>query len=175
MSIASPTIDSFELARSGRQLEGEVPVAQLPRLAEFVVSTQGALSYRIQGLIDAEGYPAADLQVDGPLQLMCQRCNLPLDFRIDRKARFRFVADEEQLNAMPIEDDEIESIVGLPGLNVHDWLEDEVILSLPLVPRHDDCSPPLSPESNSGTVVAPNPFAVLLELRGHDGGTKRHN
>lgn len=175
MPIPSPTIDSFELARTGRQLSGEVAVAQLPRLADFVASADGALSYRIQGLIDADGYPAADLKFDGRLQLICQRCNSPLEFRLDRTARFRFVLNEEELNAMPIEDDEIESIVGLPSLNVHEWVEDEAILSLPLVPRHRECSPPLSPESNSSTSVAPNPFAVLLELRGHDRGTKRQN
>jgi uncharacterized protein len=175
MSAAAPTIDSFELARSGRRVEGEVTVAQLPRLAEFVTTAQGGLRYKIAGLIDADGYSAADLHLEGQLQLICQRCNAPLDFELDRTARFRFVATEAELNALPIENDEIEAIVGSRNMNVYDWIEDEAILSLPLVPRHGECCAPLKPENDSGAITAPNPFAVLLALRDDDGGTKRHN
>ena len=175
MSLLLSTIDTFELARTGRQVTGEVAIAELHRLAEFVASAQGSLLYRIAGLVDDEGYPAADLHFDGQLQLICQRCNSPLAFRLDRTTRFRFVADEAALNAMPIEDDEIESIVGSHSLNIKDWIEDEAILSLPLVPRHDECLAALNPDSHSAPVAAPNPFAVLLELRDHDDGTKRHN
>src|SRR5678816_4739494 len=107
----APAIDSFELARSGRRVAGEVSVAQLPRLAEFVITAHDQLGYEIAGLIDADGYPAADLRLNGRLHLICQRCNASLDFDLDRTARFRFVATEEELNALPIEDDEIEAIV----------------------------------------------------------------
>ena len=82
----------------------------------------------------------------GRLQLICQRCNAPLDFELDRTTRFRFVATEEELNALPIEDDEIEVIVGSRSMSVHDWVEDEAILSLPLVPRHGECSAPSKTE-----------------------------
>jgi uncharacterized protein len=175
MSVPSPTIDSFELAHSGRRLEGEVSIAQLPRLAEFVLTPQGGLRYEIAGRIDADGYPAADLHLDGRLELICQRCNAPLDFEIDRTARFRFFATDEELNALPVEDDEIEAIVGSRNMNVHDWIEDEAILLLPLVPRHGECSAPLKTDGDLSAVAAPNPFAVLLALRDNDDGTKRHN
>ena len=175
MSASSPTIDSFELARSGRRLEGEVAIAQLPRLAEFVTTQQRDLRYKINGLIDGEGHPAADLYLHGQLQLICQRCNAPLDFELDRTTRFRFVATEKDLNSLPIEDDEVDAIVGSQTMNIHDWVEDEAILSLPLVPRHDECSAPLNSEDAPNAVTAPNPFAVLLALRGDDGSTKRRN
>ena len=171
----SPTIDSFELARSGQRIEGEVAVAQLPRLAEFVTTTQGDLRYEINGLIDDEGHPAADLHLYGRLELICQRCNGALDFQLDRTTRFRFVATEEELNSLPLEDDEIDAIVGSQNLSILEWVEDEAILSLPLVPRHDECSSPLSADDDSGAVAVPNPFAVLLALRDDDDGTTRHN
>ena len=175
MSVSSPTIDSFELAHSGGQLEGEVAIAQLPRLADLVASTQGDLRYRISGLIDTERFPAADLHLNARLQLICQRCNSPLEFKLDRTTRFRFVANEEELNALPIDDDENEAIVGSRSVNVRDWIEDEAILSLPLVPRHDECSAPLALETDPGTSAAPSPFAVLLELRADADGSKRPN
>ena len=112
---------------------------------------------------------------NGRLQLICQRCNSSLAFELDRTARFRFVATEEELNALPIEDDEIEVIVGSRSMSVYDWVEDEAILSLPLVPRHGECSAPSKAGGDVAVVTAPNPFAVLLALRDNDDGTKRHN
>ena len=175
MSVPSPTIDSFELARSGRRIEGEVAIARLPRLAEFVTAPQGDLRYEIEGLIDDEGHPAADLHLDGRLLLICQRCNTALDFELNRTTRFRFVATEEELNSLPIEDDEIDAVVGSRNMSVHEWVEDEAILSLPLVPRHETCSAPLRAHDDPSAVTAPNPFAVLLALRDDDDGTKRRN
>jgi uncharacterized protein len=175
MSVPSPTIDSFELARSGRRIEGEVAIARLPRLAEFVTAPQGDLRYEIEGLIDDEGHPAADLHLDGRLLLICQRCNAALDFELNRTTRFRFVATEEELNSLPIEDDEIDAVVGSRNMSVHEWVEDEAILSLPLVPRHETCSAPLRAHDDPSAVTAPNPFAVLLALRDDDDGTKRRN
>ena len=75
-----------------------------------------------------------------------------------RTTRFRFVATEEELNALPIEDDEIEMIVGSRSMSVYDWIEDEAILSLPLVPRHDECSAPSKTEGD----VAVVPRRILL-------------
>jgi uncharacterized protein len=175
MSAPSPTIDGFELARSGRRIEGEVAIAQLPRLAEFVTTPQGDLRYEIDGLMDDEGHAAADLHLNVRLELICQRCNAPLDFELNRTTRFRFVATEEDLNSLPIEDDEADAIVGSRNMSIHDWVEDEAILSLPLVPRHDECSAPLKSEDGPSAVPAPNPFAVLLALRDDDGGTTRRN
>ena len=86
MSASSPTIDSFAFARSGRRIEGEVAIAQLLRLAEFLTTSDGALSYQIDGLIDDEGHPAADLRLQGLLDVTCQRCNAPLQLGIDQRA-----------------------------------------------------------------------------------------
>lgn len=175
MPVSAPTIDSFEFARSGRRIEGEVVVARLPRLAEFVATAQGDLRYAIAGLLDDQGHPAADMHLQGRLPLICQRCNAALDFELDRTTRFRFVASEEELNALPVEDDEIDAIVGARNMNIYDWIEDEAILSLPLVPRHAECSAPLISGRDPSPVSAPNPFAVLLALQGDDDPTKRHN
>ena len=175
MSVPSPTIDSSELARSGRRIEGEVAIARLPRLADFVTTPQDDLRYEIQGLIDADGHPVADLHLDGRLKLICQRCNAALDFELNRTTRFRFVVTDEELNSLPIEDDEIDAVVGSRTMSIHEWVEDEAILSLPLVPRHDECSAPLKSEDDPSPVAIPNPFAVLLALRNDDDGTKPRN
>ncbi|MGZ9059372.1 MAG: YceD family protein [Burkholderiaceae bacterium] len=171
----SPTIDSFAFARAGRRMEGEVAVSQLPRLSELVAASDGELRYEIDGLIDDGGHPAANLHLQGQLNLICQRCNSPLQFGFDRTTRFRFVDSEEELNSLPIEDDEIEAVVGSRNMSVHDWVEDEAILSLPLVPRHDQCDAAVGSDEIASPVSALNPFAALLALRDDDDGNKRLN
>jgi len=163
MSVLSPTIDTFQLARSGQHIDGEIAIARLPRLLEYM-ALDGVLRYRIDGVIDDQGHAAADLHLQGSLQLVCQRCNAPLEFELDQTTRFRFVGTEQELNALPIEDDQIDAVIGSRALNIHDWVEDEAILSLPLVPRHDACSAPLNPEGEQRGAKPPNPFQALAGL-----------
>lgn len=168
-ATTSPSIDTFELARSSAHLQGEIEIERLPRLAESLASSDGVLGYRVDGLIDDDGHPGADLHLKGRFQLVCQRCNGPLEFVLDRTTRFRFVASEEELNALPIEDDEVDAVVGSRAFKLYDWIEDETILSLPLVPRHDDCPLPEHRGADADIAAPKNPFAVLAALR--NGGS----
>lgn len=162
------TCDAFELARHRRVIEGELPVEQLARLAASVAQPTGTLRFRIVGGFDDQGRAGARLRLNGELALACQRCGAPLAFRLERDAAFRFVASEEELNALPIDDDDdAEAIVAGHSTDLAAWIEDEVILSLPLVPRHDEC---LTNVTVAGKEAAaeerPNPFAVLAHLKG---------
>jgi uncharacterized metal-binding protein YceD (DUF177 family) len=40
---------------------------------------------------------------------------------------------------VPLEDDALEAVVASGAIDVLAWIEDEAILSLPLVPRHAAC------------------------------------
>lgn len=164
----SRACDVFELARQGRVIEGTLPVGELARLAASVAQPTGTLSYRIVGGFDDQGRAGARLRLTGELALACQRCGAPLSFRLERDAAFRFVANEEELNALPIDDDDdAEAIVAGHSTDLVAWIEDEAILSLPLVPRHDDCLPiTTEAEEESAAAERPNPFAVLAHLKG---------
>lgn len=173
-SSAKQTIDTFDLARHRAHIEGEIPVTQLPRLAESLANVGGCVRYRIDGLIDDEGHPGARMHLHAQLPLTCQRCNAPLMFDPNRTTHFRFVRSEEELNALPIEDDDVDAIVGSHALNLYSWIEDEVILSLPLVPRHEQCSPPLQREAGPGSSSRPNPFAELAAALKRGGSSEIH-
>ena len=89
---------------------------------------------------------------------------------------FRFAPDEEQAARL---DEELEAdVLALsPGFSLMDLVEDEVLLELPLMARHEACpsEPPLSvqdadfqvPEQNQ-----PHPFAVLAGLKSGPRGGK---
>lgn len=166
----STTFDAFRLARRQESLRGEATMTQLPRLAQSVLDTTARLIYEIAGRIDAEGHPGAVMKISARLPLRCERCNEPMQFQLGREVAFRFVGDEQELNAMPIEDVEVEEVVGSSSMALLPWIEDEAILSLPLVPRHDDCALPLAVESEPAQERRRNPFAALARLKEGDGG-----
>ena len=165
-----PTFDAFRLARKQEILSGEATMADLPRLAQSVLDLVTRVSYDVRGLMDDEGHPGAVMHLSGRIALRCERCSQPLEFELEREVAFRFVRDEQELNALPIEDNEVEEVVGSPAMDLFAWVEDEALLSLPLLPRHPDCALPSAgmPEKVEGD--RPHPFAALAKLKRGDGG-----
>jgi uncharacterized protein len=145
-------------------------MTELPRLAESVLDRAARVRYTIEGRIDAEGHPGALMRLSARLSLRCERCNEPVQFELERTVPFRFVADERELNALPIEDDELEEVVGCTAMALLTWVEDEAILSLPLVPRHAHCAVPGGDVDGESRAERASPFAVLEKLRRPDGG-----
>jgi uncharacterized protein len=159
-------VDVFELARTGGQLEGTVEPGQLLRLADTVRAIDGPLRYAFGGSIDDLGRPAARLHVHGRLTLTCDRCNGPLQTDLEAQGRFFFVETEAALNAIPIDESEVDALLGSPGFDLLALIEDEAILALPLSPRHVDCrAPQLDAPEPETEPERRSPFAVLEQLK----------
>jgi uncharacterized protein len=111
------------------------------------------------------------LQADADVILQCQRCLLPLPEAVQVDRHFRFVADEDAAATL---DDEIEDevLVLTKSLNLRDLVEDEMLLALPLVPRHDECpeAVPLQFGDVEAVEEQANPFASLAILRKDKSG-----
>ena len=186
-------------AADGQQAEGDWAVAELVRLADSecpldagspLKSPVGAdtpklppraatdltrrVRWRAAGSlkkVGGEDQVWLHLQAEADVILQCQRCLLPLpeDVRVDR--HFRFVADEDTAATL---DDEMEDevLVLAKSLNLRDLVEDEMLLALPLVPRHDVCpeAVPLQFGDVEAVEERANPFASLAILRKDKGG-----
>ena len=168
-ALAEVVIDSMEFARDGRRLAGEIPVSRLERLADVLADTAGSLRVELAGTIDGEGNPCLRLKVAGSLNLRCQRCLEPMAWslaidsvlHLTDDVRMEDVGgggDEEELDA-----DAPDVIVADKELAVLPLVEDEALLSLPIAPRHERCTPPSGGEKDR----APSPFAVLAQLKKH--------
>jgi uncharacterized protein len=168
MNARAPTVDVFRLARERGRVSGAAALVELPRLAQSVAGGDARVSYSIEGRVDAKGHPGALMTLKARLPLRCERCNEPVEFNLDRAVPFRFVASEQELNAIPVEDDELEIVVGSSAMPLLPWIEDEAILSLPLLPRHEHCSIAYAPADEQASERA-NPFAVLEGLKKGDG------
>jgi uncharacterized protein len=159
-------IDAFEFCRLKERREGEIPVADLPRLADESVDRSGAVRWALEGGSDMRGHPQLNLTVSGTLNLMCQRCLTPFAFEIESGATLVLAEDEgsaDEIDAQ-LADETVEVVVGSHSFDVAQVVEDEALLTIPLSPKHDIC-PDLAVRNATPEVQKESPFAVLKKLK----------
>jgi uncharacterized protein len=195
--MISPAIDPLRLnvahfAADALEAEGDWAIAELPRLADSECPldagsplkaradapkppsrSAGDLTRRVRWRavgshrpLGGENQVWMHLLADADVVLQCQRCLQPLDEAVHVDRHFRFVADEDTAAAL---DDEVDDeILALPkSLNLRDLVEDEMLLALPLVPRHEVCPEKITLQFGDVGIVEEkaNPFASLALLR----------
>ena len=133
---ARPFIDSLDFARNGQEISGEVPIAELPRLLDVLQDSRGVLSYTVRGGLDNLGGHRLDISVVGRCLLRCQRCLNGLDYAVRLDSRL-LLRDQAGLDALGNDEDEFDSILAEAHLDVLDLLEEEILLSLPIAPKHE--------------------------------------
>lgn len=125
---------------------------------------------------DASGYVRVWLHLEAVvnLPLTCQRCLGPADIELSVARDFRFVATEEQAEA---EDEEAEEdvLVLSRDFDLQALVEDELLMELPLVPRHAVCPGEVKlavqdADFEAASAAKPNPFAALAGLKGGKTG-----
>jgi uncharacterized protein len=134
-----PVIDGLEFARAGSRLQGEWPVVEFPRLRDALRAETRSLRYELQGVPEAQGRPALRLKVEGTLALVCQRCLGALEFPLRIGVQLYLAASQEEIDAAPLEAEGPESIVAGKEMQVRALVEDEVLLAIPIAPRHEAC------------------------------------
>ncbi len=162
-------------------LEGTWAGADLERLAESQAPPQDVALAEVGWQVDGQplagaGGPAQRwlaLTVESTVWLTCQRCLQPLRLALRTTRRIRFVSDESQAEALDAESED--DILALPRwLNLRELIEDELLLALPLVPRHENiCPQPLPNDAAAAPELAQpaeaNPFAALQGLKNRGG------
>jgi uncharacterized protein len=160
-----PVIDGLEFAKTGSRLQGAWPVAEFLRLHDALRSTAGTLRYELRGVPAERGKPALRLKVDGTMQLVCQRCLGALEFPLRIEVSLRLAATQQEMDAEPLEAEGPESIVAGKEMRVQALVEDEVLLAIPIAPRHESCDAGMT----DAVGTRQTPFAAL---RGLIGGSK---
>jgi len=171
-------LDVEAFAREGATLDGEWPATALHRLAdtaapEAPASGWPAVRWSAAGEIRTPrgGEAQVWLQLEAAAQVAptCQRCLKAVREDVAVSRWFRFVRDEEQ--AAELDMDSEDDVLALPRhLNLQELAEDELLLALPLVPRHDVCPEPLplaEPDEleEEAQEETPHPFAALAALK----------
>lgn len=154
-------IDLFEFARLGDQASGRIALADMRRVD--TPDRAGALKWKAAtGAGGRRGLPKLDLEIDGAIELICQRCLQPMTHAVAIRSHFVIAPDEESATVFD-DDDAVDAIVGAADFDLDALLEDEVILSLPIAPRHEAC--PGGQGDRPAADEKPSPFAALAGLR----------
>ena len=134
---ARPTLDSIRFARSRDRLTGELPVAQLERLSDSLASDEGSVSYTLLGGTES-GRLVLRIEIDASVILRCQYCLEPYAQDLHVEQVLPLARDEAELSRWEREDPLLDALVADPALDVLTLVEDEILLSLPVAPRHPD-------------------------------------
>jgi uncharacterized protein len=160
-------VDSVVFARDARVLRATLDLADLTRLQDALFSQAGQITYCLTGAVNEEGIPLLRLDIAGELVLTCQRCLGPVKFSLGASRKFELVSRTEPLGDPAQEPGDVEKIHADPKLDVVALVEEEAILSLPMVPAHapGECAPSL--EANDRNNMK-SPFSALSALKGRN-------
>jgi len=156
--FARSFIDSIDFASNGKELRGEIPFSDLPRLNEMLANSSGALSYRVIGSHEDDSHKL-EIVLKGRCNLLCQRCLEEFAYQLEVNAHLQLIP-AEMLDE--VEDHDKDVIEANRHLDLLELLEDEVLINLPFAPKHPEgtCTAPLRDSQQPA-----NPFAMLAVLK----------
>ncbi len=170
-------IDNVAFSKRAERLSGVIPINACHRLIDYVNSNSmlegpadfdhlnqvREIKFSISGEEDAMGKCFLHLQIQVELRLICQRClsEMPMDLSLtlDYLVSDLILGDEEEVSQFDDSDD-YDLLEPNQAMDVLSLIEDELILAIPMSPRHDfNCA---AAAMQAGEKA--NPFAVLKNL-----------
>jgi uncharacterized protein len=151
--------DLERLAQFERTLEGELSLGRLKRLAELLVGTDGTVNSSLSFHTRKDGRVELRLHCAADVEVVCQRCLEPMKCTLASTVEYLLVDADPVRGGTPADDGDV-ALLALAGrrLNPKDLIEDELIVSLPFAPRHEN-------ERDCGTL------ARKLDELSSDGGS----
>jgi uncharacterized protein len=128
--------DLMSLAERGAVLEGTIELAKLARLKELLSSSEGSATARMRFRRNGGDLLLMELKCEAELELVCQRCLEAVTHKVCERVDFAVAENEVSLTVLP----NGINLITLDGdrFQPSALIEDELIVSLPLVPKHGD-------------------------------------
>ena len=161
-------IDPVRAAQKRLSYSGIMTPGQLPRLND-AAPLVGVAQVELNCGVDAQKLAVLQGRVQARLSLVCQRCGAPFEQAFDVAFCYAPVAEGDDETQIP---DAYEPVLldEHGELNLHQLLEDELLLALPLIPRHEVADCLLDPQALTFGKIPEdakprNPFEVLSQLK----------
>ncbi len=163
------TLDPVRTAQKRLDYHGVYTPVQVERVAESVVSVDSDVECDMRFAIDEQRLAVLTGDAKVSVTLSCQRCGKPFAHQVYTQYCFSPIVKDEQAEALP-EAYEPVQVNEFGEIDLLALVEDEIILSLPVVPVHDSEHCEVSEaDMVFGKLPAeaekPNPFAVLASLK----------
>ncbi len=157
-------VDVSALAAAGATAARRYGLGEFPRLADVLAGTGGEAEARFRFVQLAADTGGCELDVKAAATLRCERCLEVFVETLQSSTRLAFVFEGQQTGPVPAGYEELAVPAG--RISLRELVEDELLLSLPLVAKHGDgtaCARGATPEARPGTDLR-RPFAGLKEL-----------
>lgn len=155
-------IDPTKFARHQRTIQGDIPLKQFSHLHGLPIVPEGNLSVDAFFGIDDQGLNYIEGYIQAELVLQCQRCLENMNYSLRSEFSLSPVDNDEQAQKIPSHYEPV--IKEAEGISFEKIMEEELILSLPIVPMHTVEQECLIPTSGTNTKQM-NPFEVLKNLK----------
>ncbi len=131
-------------------LEGTVNLADLLGLVDSLYDNQGQVRAKLQFGKDEEGLSYMKGSLHAELNLLCQRCLKPFTLNLDIPISLSLVTNDLAVKDLPKYYDPL--FVGKEPISLRGIIEEELLLNLPLVAKHEPekCSIKLQNLSETG-------------------------
>ncbi len=148
-------------ASARREFAGTMPLSRMPRVVDLVAAEAGhAIDFSLGFSRNELDQVRVDVRISGSVPMRCQRTLKVFEQPLDSQSVVGVVGTEDEVEALPEDYEPVlcpDQRLELAGL-----VEEEVLLSLPLVPVAPDSSP--VGDTEAAQPDTQRPFEVLAEL-----------
>lgn len=165
-------IEPYKLADRNITYQGNIALADLPRLHEVVASDEATIYVNVAFERGEQQQALMSIMLDATVCLICQRCLDAMTFSTSITCHYMFMADERGEVLLPEGYDALELGAKDP-FDLKVLIEDELLLALPIIPIHElnECQQLVKldePEPiETDEAKRSNPFSILAQLK-HD-------
>lgn len=156
-------VEPAVLAARGIRLDGVLGRESFSRLPAIL----GEIGVSLAFAPGPSGLPAATGTVQGRVEVSCERCLKAMEVALVQE--FRWCFGDLAGESPSAEWDELETAGD--SVDLHELIEDELLLAMPPYPKHDQpCGEAVAePASPLAASLRPSPFAALKVLKQRDG------
>jgi uncharacterized protein len=175
-TLPAKVTDPFRFAENAIHLQGTLLVKNMERLCTGLSSDSGEVDISMVFGVDEQKISFIRGHYATHLTLQCQRCMELFDQQLAGDFLLGIVRSEEEAGTLPERYNPV-IVANDNSLIIQEIIEDELIISLPIVPMHNasECNVrlPLSSSSKDlGEIEKQNPFKVIEFLRKKQNSTK---
>ncbi|MGK0299120.1 MAG: hypothetical protein ACI9XC_002748 [Gammaproteobacteria bacterium] len=159
----SLTIEPEKIALSGEILNGKIFLKYMSRLSEFTEFHDELAIYKLEFLKCDNGVTQIKGEISASLITLCQRCLIKFTLNIKIPVNIGIIKNEEDIALLQ---DDMEPFLAEDNtISLHNLIEDEILLSLPISPLHSVDVCPVVQTNQKYKSMQDNPFTVLKSLK----------
>lgn len=164
------SVDPIKNAQKQLSYDGLVPAGNMQRLGEVIINTPQDIAVSLRFDIDQQRVSFFAGHAEVTVEAICQRCNKPMQIHLVSDFQYAPVTKRQTEDNLPAAYEAVE-LNELGEVMLHDVVEDELLLAMPIVTMHapencevdrDDMTFGKLPSEAEAKV---NPFAVLQDLK----------